>query len=272
MRDTRSGMPGQEAVASVNGPMARTLADLELYCKSVVDGQPWLRDAKCIPLAWRPVRLPARLRVAVMWHDAMVRPTPPVARALRETVASLRAAGHDVVDWDPVDQAEGLSLLARMFVADGGKTIKHELQRTGEPLRPEMEAYGGAEELGTCDMWKLQRARTAFQNRHLDRWNEAAIDAILCPTIPFPTVANGHFKHGQSRATCPRPAPRQPLTSVSRLHRCLQRPRLLGRFLCDRPPRRPQPRQAGRLVPAPERHVQGHQPRVCVWPSRRRPC
>ncbi|KAK7416654.1 hypothetical protein QQZ08_011920 [Neonectria magnoliae] len=195
VRNTRSGMPGQEAVQSVNGPLATTLDDVELYSKSVVDGKPWLRDPRCLPIPWRDVQLPTKLRIAVMWHDGMVKPTAPVTRALQETARKLKAAGHDLVDWDPVDQKQGLDLLARMFVADGGTAIRKELQRTGEPWRPEMEEYQVAKELGTYDMWLMHLERTEFQNRYLDRWNKAGIDAILCPTIPFNTVKNGTFKH-----------------------------------------------------------------------------
>ncbi|TWU70433.1 hypothetical protein ED733_000306 [Metarhizium rileyi] len=195
VRNTRSGMPGQEAVQSVNGPMARTLDDIAMYTETVVGGQPWLLDPRCLPIPWRDVKLPNKLKVAVMWHDNMVRPTPPVTRALGDVVSRLRAAGHQVVDWDPVDQREGLALLGRMFVADGGTAIRKQLERTGEPWRPEMEQYRIAKELSTYEMWNLQLERVDFQNRYLDRWNRAGIDAILCPTIPFNTVKNGSFKH-----------------------------------------------------------------------------
>ncbi|KAL1896281.1 hypothetical protein Sste5346_004664 [Sporothrix stenoceras] len=196
VRNCRSGMPGQEAVMSVNGPLARTLDDIEAYTRAVLDGQPWLLDSKCLPIPWRPtVEIPKKLTIGVLWHDGVVRPTPPVARALKLAVARLAAAGHTLVDWDPIDQAEGAHLLARMFVADGGKTIQHELDRTGEPLRPEMHMYGTATELGTADMWKLHMERSTFQGKYLDRWNAAGLDALLCPTIPFNTVKHGMFEH-----------------------------------------------------------------------------
>lgn len=198
----RSGMAGQEAVQSVNGPLARSLDDLALEARAVVDARPWRLDPRMLPLPWRgdvadAASLPAVLRVAVLWDDGMVVPTPPVARALRVAVERLRAAGHEVVDWDPRDQAQGLSLLGRMFVADGGLSIKKELERTGEPIRPEMAQYAEAEELGTYEMWQLHLERTAFQKRYLDRWIEAGIDAILCPTTPFSSVRNGQFRHGK---------------------------------------------------------------------------
>ncbi|KAL7920605.1 amidase signature domain-containing protein [Trichoderma austrokoningii] len=195
VRNCRSGMPGQEAVPSVNGPLAPTLEDVKLYSKSVIGGQPWLRDPKCLPIPWRDVELPQKLRIGVMWHDGVVQPTAPVSRALKHTVAKLKAAGHEVVEWEPFDQAEGAALLQRMFVADGGLTIRSQLDPTGEPWRDEMYSYSVARELGTAEMWKLHLERTDFQNRHLDRWNKAGLDALLLPTIPFNTVRHGTFKH-----------------------------------------------------------------------------
>lgn len=194
----RSGMSGQEAVQSVNGPLARTLDDIELEAKTVVDSKPWLHDPRMVPLPWRNVELPTKLHIAVMWNDGMVEPTPPVTRALKNVVEKLKASGHDIVEWDPKDQAQGLSLLGRMFVADGGLSIQKELERSGEPLREEMAAYGAAKELGTYEMWQIHMERTDFQKRYLDRWNEAGIDAVLCPTTPFSSVKNGQFDHGKS--------------------------------------------------------------------------
>merc|ERR1711967_126303 len=64
--DARSGMAGQEAVGSVHGPMARSIADLKLFAQSVVEAGPWLKDPKCIEIPWRPVVLPERLKIAVL--------------------------------------------------------------------------------------------------------------------------------------------------------------------------------------------------------------
>ncbi|KAJ4387083.1 hypothetical protein N0V93_007670 [Gnomoniopsis smithogilvyi] len=191
----RSGMSGQEAVQSVNGPLARTIDDIELEARTVVNAQPWLHDPRMVPLPWRSVEVSDKLKIAVMWNDGIIEPTPPVSRALKTVVEKLKASGHTILDWDPKDQAQGVSLLGRMFVADGGLSIKKELERSGEPLREEMHAYGVAKELGTYDMWQIHMERTDLQKRYLDRWNEAGIDAILCPTTPFSGVKNGQFKH-----------------------------------------------------------------------------
>lgn len=191
----RSGMPGQEAVQSVNGPLTQTLADLEFYSKTVVDAGPWRFDPRCLPIPWRSVALPQKLKIAVMYDDGMALPTPPVTRALKHAVARLESAGHEIMTWSSKDQAEGQKLLNRMFVADGGKAIKRELDRTGEPMRPEMMMYEVAKELSAFEYWQLHVDRQAFQKKYLDRWLGEGIDAILCPTTPYSSVENGKFEH-----------------------------------------------------------------------------
>ena len=84
--DARSGMAGQEAVGSVHGPMARSVGDLRLWAETVVNAKPWLKDPKCIEIPWRPVVLKAKPKIAVLWDNGEVTPTPPVKRALRNVV------------------------------------------------------------------------------------------------------------------------------------------------------------------------------------------
>ncbi|KAB8232666.1 hypothetical protein ETB97_012328 [Aspergillus alliaceus] len=192
---TRSGLAGQEAVNSVNGPMASTLEEIALYSKAVIDQQPWLNDPKCLPIPWRPTEPKHRLRFAVMWHDGIVTPTPPVARALQETVHRLRQAGHEVIDWAPTGHQELRQLLQRKFVADGGKSVRGLLAPTGEPFREEMEDYEKATELGVHAMWQIHLERNSLQMEYLRRWNEAGIDGILCPTTPYSSVEHGKFAY-----------------------------------------------------------------------------
>ena len=99
--------------------MGKTVEDLEIYCRGVVDGQPWLHDPRCLPLPWRVVTVPTKLKIGVIWHDGVVRPTPPVARALRETVEKLRMKGHEVFEWEPKGHVEGVQLLVSRWTGRG---------------------------------------------------------------------------------------------------------------------------------------------------------
>ncbi|UJO18965.1 Putative amidase [Fulvia fulva] len=194
--DARSGLAGQEAVASNHGPMARSIADLRLYTENVINSAPWLRDPKCIEIPWRPVSLPSKPKLAVLWSNDLVQPTPPVTRALRETVDKLKKQGYDIVDWPATDHVEAIDLLAKLFLADGGKSVEEILRSVGEPFRPEMKAYEEATELGVHELWQLQKQRTALAKRYLDRWNEIQPDAILGPVTPYAGAPRaGEFTH-----------------------------------------------------------------------------
>lgn len=107
----KSGLAGQEAVQSVNGPMSQHLHDLSIFAKAVVGSEPWLQDPRCLPIPWRAVEKKQKLKIGVMRNDGIVLPTPPVARALEETVAKLRAAGHEIVDWAPHGHKEAIEIL-----------------------------------------------------------------------------------------------------------------------------------------------------------------
>jgi amidase len=160
--------------------MAKTLADIIMYSKAIVDAQPWLVDPKMLPIPWRQVKPIQKLKIAVLWDDGLCRPTPPVARALKETVEHLKTAGHELLDWDPKLHPQALQILGRMFVCDGGKSVEALLAPTEEPFRPEMAMYKDAKELGVYDMWKLQSERSELQRQYLEQWmSHDGLDAIL---------------------------------------------------------------------------------------------
>ncbi|KAF2152646.1 acetamidase [Myriangium duriaei CBS 260.36] len=194
-RGAKSGLAGQEAVNSVNGPMARTLADIELFSKLVVGAEPWKVDPKCLPIPWREVGVANKLKIGVLWHDGLVEPTPPVQRALKHTADRLRQAGHEVVDWSPELHGEILQVLEAFFVADGGETLKTILEPANEPWRPEMDMYNKAKELPVSQMWSLQAKRSQLNTTYLSRLQKAGLDAILCPTTPYACTENTKFKY-----------------------------------------------------------------------------
>jgi amidase len=176
----RSGLAGQEAVQSVNGPMARSLEDIELFARIIVDSEPWHHDPRCLPLPWQRIQKKPKLKLGVMWHDGVVHPTPPVTAALRDSVKKLKTAGHEIIEWEPEGHRELIEILAKFFVADGGTSLRKILDPVKEPFRPEMKMYESAKDTGVYDMWQTQMSRVELQKRYLDRWNAAGIDGILC--------------------------------------------------------------------------------------------
>ncbi|KAF9814803.1 hypothetical protein IEO21_04911 [Rhodonia placenta] len=90
-----NSLEGQESISSVLGPMANSLAALRVFTQAVLGARPWRRDPLVVrkDWDWREYALAehggrgARMCFAVMWDNDVVRPHPPVVRALER-------AGH----------------------------------------------------------------------------------------------------------------------------------------------------------------------------------
>lgn len=85
-------------VPPVAGPMARSITTIEYFMQSLLDSNPWDIDPGCIPIPWRKelAAMPDRkLKLGVIFDDGVVKPQPPITRALREVTRKLAAAGHE---------------------------------------------------------------------------------------------------------------------------------------------------------------------------------
>ena len=83
-------MLGQEQIVPVIGPISTSLSGIKVFMKTLVDAKPWLREASLLPFPWRTEpQIPVlshggkKLRIGVMYDDGVVRPHPPILRALR---------------------------------------------------------------------------------------------------------------------------------------------------------------------------------------------
>lgn len=193
-------MPGQESIVGAIGPMAVTARDCELFIKTVLDAKPWETDPSQVRMPWRPeeVRFVGgeKPRIGVMWHDGVCAPQPPMARALRQAVDKLKAAGFEVVDYEPYQTAEGWSLLKKLYFTDGGERIKRETSRTGEPILPLTKwIMDGAQDMKAIDVAALVRQREAYRYAYAQYWNKQNIDVMLCPPYPGPAPQLGTSKY-----------------------------------------------------------------------------
>lgn len=57
---------GQEALRSVAGPLARSVDDLELLMRSVLDSEPWNIETSLVPLPWRSSTSTNKITVGIM--------------------------------------------------------------------------------------------------------------------------------------------------------------------------------------------------------------
>lgn len=108
---TANSMDGQNTILSVVGPMATTARSLKLLMQSVLERRPWNHDPMVHELPWRSSvekdlqsvikESPSMLAFAILRHDEMVKPQPPVSRAVKSIEEMLRRQGHQVSERSP---------------------------------------------------------------------------------------------------------------------------------------------------------------------------
>lgn len=120
----------QDAVPGVIGPMGRTVSDLILLTKSVIDGKPWELDVDCPPVPFDNALLhdTRPLRIGFLTSDGVMDPTPPCTRAVAEAVAAMGKAGHVIVPFSIPDATEALELYFGLISADGIQLAKNSLK------------------------------------------------------------------------------------------------------------------------------------------------
>ena len=83
------------------GPMANSLSAVKRFTKAVLDAKPWNRDPLVVRKPWsvREYALADHgdgvgLCFAIMWDNGVIKPHPPLFRAMRIVKAALEDAGH----------------------------------------------------------------------------------------------------------------------------------------------------------------------------------
>jgi amidase len=204
----RPGLPGQEAIKSVIGPMTPDLAGLELWSKAVLEAKPWEADPAVYNLPWREVAVPEKLCFGMIMDDGAIAPTPAITRVLKETRAALEAAGHTVVEWKPYDITRALSLFMSLIKGDGGVTIASTIRGDiPEPFPAGLQHFDAAAEAATAnpptvkDLWKTQAARQAYLAEALAHWHASKevtgtgrpFDGVIAPVAPYPAAKRYQF-------------------------------------------------------------------------------
>ncbi|GAA5910185.1 hypothetical protein JCM6882_001766 [Rhodosporidiobolus microsporus] len=198
---------GLEAVSSVLGPMTTSIDGLHTLVKAVLGAQPWRYDPLVAHIPWREELYQlaehggadGQLCFALMKDNGMVKPLPPVERAMEMTRKALEAKGHKVVAWSFPDADKMYDILSRIYIADGGEDIGRACALSGEPrLFGLFEGDEKAKHLSTYEYWQLCFERRKFITTQLAAWESTLsltgtgrpFDAILLPVAPYPSFAH----------------------------------------------------------------------------------
>lgn len=170
------------------GPLGRSADDLALCMKTLIDQKPWEEDPLVLPIPWRdvPAPDPTRLRIAICYDDGVVKPTPPVLRALKTAEKRLKRAGVDVVEWKAVDVEKLVYTCYAAYNYDQNHGQKKRLALSGEPLVhlsiKNLEFGKGDGALTGVEIQRLISIRDEGRCKYMDLMNKMGIDYILTPT------------------------------------------------------------------------------------------
>ncbi|CCO31140.1 Acetamidase [Rhizoctonia solani AG-1 IB] len=144
-----------------------------------------------------------KLSIGIFIDDGVVAPHPPIVEALRRVRDDLVSAGHEVIDWEPMDHQQAIEVISRLYLLDAGDEIRSVLAESGEPPIPSVaRILAEAEKHGISSLsksWEVNAKRDDFRARVLKHWNETArrtasgrpVDAVLCPASA--TLAPPHW-------------------------------------------------------------------------------
>lgn len=197
-------MAGQEQIVPTIGPLSTSLEGCKLFIKTLIDAKPWLKEPSLLPFPWSNDNYfppGKRLKVAVMWDDGVVKPHPPVTRALQDVVDKLREKGNvDIVGWEPYKHDLAWEIIANLYFADGGNEELEAMKASGEPLRPLTKHIitdnPYLESHTVASLWAATCRREQYRFEYAALWNSTAtstsangvpegmVDVILCPVGP----------------------------------------------------------------------------------------
>lgn len=200
----RNSMEGQQTIASVVGPMAQTIDDIEMIMRVIVSSEPWEIDPYGVPIPWRSSVIQEvserKLRIGLMEWDDVCLPQPPIRNALRVTAAALTAAGHEVIPWK-IDQQRAVELALKVFRSDAGVDIRRQCSKSGEPpLETACDTSSPALEI--TQSWDLAMECLEFRAAILKQWNDTAdttqngvlpMDAYIAPVVPAVAPRHGDY-------------------------------------------------------------------------------
>jgi fatty acid amide hydrolase len=216
------GIPGQESIRGVAGPLARTAADLRLLTTAFDPARAAQLDPRTPPLSWAPKDHIRGKVFGKLVHDGVLAPATALSRALDDACAALEARGARIVPYRSPLFEEATYLYLAVMSADGAKTLLEvngdgpfdaplqgllriaKLPRTMRlsvarvmELKNEKRAARSLRAMGekpVAELWKLQARMRQLRAEVLNDWAAQGLDGVVCP--PGATSA---LPHGGSR-------------------------------------------------------------------------
>ena len=213
--------PGMDAVVLDPGPMARTVADLDLAMQVLAAPGLEKLDPKIPPVPWpdRNAVSIEGLRIGVFEDDGYWPASPALRRAVREAAEILTERGAIVEPFADPDPEAATRFYFSFLTADGVRWPKKLLKGNPRDRRVKMllriswvpawltdpiagllskvgqprlaNGFRWSKKLSTEAYWDLLEQRGEWRARFLAQMDEQKLDAIICPPHTVPAMRHG---------------------------------------------------------------------------------
>ncbi|GKZ31885.1 hypothetical protein AbraIFM66950_000821 [Aspergillus brasiliensis] len=198
--------PGLAGFLPCAGPLCHSVRDAELLLKMVFNSNAADLDDNALGVPWNSGTCQKlSLRVGFLPEDAMYPLHPPMQRALKDAVAKLLAAGHEVIDisqhMPSISEAKDVAF--RFFNMDPDRTALAHVTNGGEPFIPSLTATydleNAAPEPGLRELYELNVAKAKLATRMRQAFTENKVDVIIGPA--YQSCAVPHDTYGVATYT-----------------------------------------------------------------------
>lgn len=191
-----------EQILTVLGPLSTSLDGMNLFMRTLLNAKPWLREPSIIPFPWRERedwldKTPSgarKLKIGVLRDDGIVKPHPPVLRAIRELEDKLRSVdGIELVEWKPHRHDYAWTIISTLYFPDNGDEEREAIAASGEPWLPLSRWIvldnPNVRQLSMAEVWHWTAERERYRADYAKLWtrmggSDDPVDVILCPVGP----------------------------------------------------------------------------------------
>ncbi|KAI1614223.1 amidase signature domain-containing protein [Exophiala viscosa] len=194
-----SPFPAELNILCSTGPMCRTMKDMELFVKTILDAKPYLEDPRLIPIPWTGLKTPVeKLKIGIIANDGFIDPQPPVKRAIawaKKTLSDPKYADIlEVKDFTPYAAADAWKKIRRMYWPDGATGPIEAITSSGEPIHPLSEwIWKDAKPHGMQNATAvayMRQERDNFRMAFAENWNAQDVDVVIGPAFVGPASAH----------------------------------------------------------------------------------
>ncbi len=211
------------------GPMARTVADLQLAMRVLSGGDvpgeraPFDPTTSPVPLGDPGAVALGSLRIGYYSDDGYLSASPALRRAVDESVAALRQAGATVEAFHPPDVHEAWRVFFSLLSADGWAAMKRAsfrskrdwrvrrilwinsaptfmrrplaflLERLGRDFEAELFRMTPRRRLSVYRYRELREQHAQYRSRFLATMEKGRFDVLICPPTATPAPQRGSF-------------------------------------------------------------------------------